>query len=310
MDVENAPSPTPAPFSPGQYVPFGAEERRPLRPANAQLVRRRGGGAKSAHVPTATREERQLAALAHVPTTAQPARATREERQLAALRTETASRFDAASHEWMLRDLWMRARFGGEMQLVSPCWRSLGFQQDDPTTDLRGCGALGLRQLLHFCERGGGNEVLDSEDFCVAPFPLAGASLAVTLALCSHLRLLPDAASSRPPCAPPTLGHFLRFAAELEPARALDLIHAELLRGLADLWLTMQQPGLTLMHFPQALNLMSEHMACALAGARPPWQLCDVLREVRDVGGEMSASERSATVADLCSGSLFGWLGF
>mmetsp|Transcript_20759 Transcript_20759/g.67176 ORF Transcript_20759/g.67176 Transcript_20759/m.67176 type:complete len:298 (-) Transcript_20759:425-1318(-) len=294
-DIENSSSP---PFSPSAYVPFGAETRQPLKPHNVRLRRRAGGI--------------QPAGKCHGPKPAESEQATREERLLAELRVECSARYDVQEHEWMLRQLWACVRFGAasSFQANSPCWRSIGFQRDDPTTDLRGCGVIGLRQLLHFCERGGGNEVLAAVDFSVAPFPLATASFSVTLALCSHLHLLPDAASSRPVCASPILAHFLRFAAELEPARALDLLHAELLRGLAELWRSMQHPGLTLMHFPQALSLMNDHMASVLGGSQPPWQLCNVLRQVRDVGGALTASERTATMVDLCSGGVLRWMGF
>jgi hypothetical protein len=60
----------------------------------------------------------------------------------------------------------------------------------------------------------------------------------------------------------------------------------------------------------QALSLVNDHLASVLAGAQPPWQLCDVLRQVRDVGGELTATERSATMADLCSGGVLSWMGF
>lgn len=128
------------------YVPFG-EERRPLRPTNTQAIRKRGAAAAG------------CAAEERAPRAAQPSGPTREDRFLAKLRAESAERYAAGTHEWMLRELWDRARCGGAFEAVSPCWRTIGFQQDDPTPDMRGCGALGLRQLLHFCQRGGGNSV-------------------------------------------------------------------------------------------------------------------------------------------------------
>ena len=43
-------------------------------------------------------------------------------------------------------------------------------------------------------------------------------------------------------------------------------------RGLAEVWQSMQARGdLTPMHFPEALRLLAEHVAEALAGATPPW---------------------------------------
>lgn len=141
--------------------------------------------------------------------------------------------------------------------------------------------------------------------------PVAAQSLNVTLALCSHLRLLPAAASSQPPCAEPTLGNFLRFSAELEPASALDLMHAECLRGLAEVWQSMQRPGLTPMQFTQALHLLNEHVAEALAGAQPPWQAAEVLTRLRAFGGEVPHFDVDVS-DDLCLGSaisgMSGWM--
>ena len=124
---------------------------------------------------------------------------------------------------------------------VSPCWRTLGFRQDDPSVDLKGCGALGLRQLLHFCARGGAHAALSADNFKDCPFPLATASLNVSLALCYHLRLLPAAASSRPPCAEPLLAHFLRFSASLEPGRRIARI-ARITRASAPVWACARVP--------------------------------------------------------------------
>ena len=117
--------------------------------------------------------------------------------RFAALRQSAAQSFDPEVHEPMLRELWQRGKLGDDFARVSPCWRTLGFRQDDPGIDLQGCGALGLRQLVHFCARGGAEAALAPDNFPVSPFPLATASLNVTLTLCCHLRLLPAASSSQ-----------------------------------------------------------------------------------------------------------------
>ena len=58
-------------------------------------------------------------------------------------------------------------------------------------------------------------------------------------------------------------------------------MHAECLRGLAEVWASMQAPGLTPMQFTEALRLLNEHVAEALAGAAPPWQASEVLMRLR-----------------------------
>ena len=159
---------------------------------------------------------------------------------------------------------------------------------------------------MHFCARGGAEAALTADCFPVSPFPLAAASLNVTLSLCYHLRLLPATTSSQLPCADPTLRHFLTFSAELAPhACALDLMHAECLRGLAEVWQSMQAPGLTPMYFPEALRLLAEHMAEALAGAVPPWQAREVLNRLRAIG-DKGGFGADAYGGNLCLGSTFG----
>ena len=89
--------------------------------------------------------------------------------------------------------------------------------------------------------------------------------------------------------------------------RALGTEPGELLRGLAELWQSMQCPGLTIMHFPEAMRLVSERLAEALASAQPPWQLSEVLQALRAVGGgELHTAREGCTVAELCAGGMFG----
>jgi hypothetical protein len=38
-------------------------------------------------------------------------------------------------------------------QMKTPFWREYGFQSDNPRTDFRAAGLLGLRQLVYFAEK-------------------------------------------------------------------------------------------------------------------------------------------------------------
>lgn len=72
------------------------------------------------------------------------------------LERERATPFDNdnRAHVNLLQQLWVAvgkplasyARMGKQ-------WTELGFQGEDPATDLRGAGILGLRQLVHFAQR-------------------------------------------------------------------------------------------------------------------------------------------------------------
>ena len=299
--------------SPGSgYVPFGASSPLAASPLSASPAKKAGSARRPLrpHNPPASLRWRSKKPAPRVARPADDQREASNQRLLRELRDDAAEQYEPSRHERLLRSIWERQRFGGEFRSVSPCWVTLGFQCEDPARDLRGCGALGLRQLLFFVERGGSAEVLAAAKFSHAPFPLAAASLSVTLALCSHLQLLPDGASSQPLCAAPTLRCFLRLAAELRPeAPLLDLLHAELLRSLGELWAEMQTAGLTLMHFPEALRHTHAHMAESLAGAAVPWQLSDVLQRLRGLGRDAADAVEHGAMADLCSGGVLSWIG-
>ena len=89
--------------------------------------------------------------------------ASHDEALLQQLQRCACEPYDAAAHLPLWRRLWARAALGpseASCELPSAKWLQLGFQGDDPSVDLRGAGALGLRQLLHFCESGAGATVL------------------------------------------------------------------------------------------------------------------------------------------------------
>ncbi|KPI88611.1 hypothetical protein ABL78_2279 [Leptomonas seymouri] len=71
------------------------------------------------------------------------------------MRVERASAFDDdnRSHLNLLQQLWMATgKSATTYSRLGPQWGALGFQGEDPATDLRGGGVLALRQLVHFAQ--------------------------------------------------------------------------------------------------------------------------------------------------------------
>lgn len=244
---------------------------------------------------------------------------TTQEQQLHdALSLAAVERYDdgCAKHRDLLCSLWVQGRLGTRdcFEAVSPVWQRLGFQQPNPTQDLRGAGMLGLRQMHHFCERGGALEVVmraEAEGRMEggAPFPLAAASLNVTHLLASHLRLLPGCAyaTGAPRCSESTWRNFLCFSIDVQPASAVDLMHAELLRALAEHWREMQRPGLTPLHLALSLSAVSEHMQAVLARASAPWEMSSILLGLRSCSAALSSAHNSCVLGSLCSDMAGSW---
>lgn len=60
----------------------------------------------------------------------------------------------AESHEALLMRLWNASCPGiALVSRVSEQWKALGFQGNDPATDFRGMGLLGLKHLVFFAEK-------------------------------------------------------------------------------------------------------------------------------------------------------------
>lgn len=57
-----------------------------------------------------------------------------------------------AQHEALLEALWTCLYAGEEVVRVSPAWKRMGFQREDPVTDFRGGGVLALRCLVYFAK--------------------------------------------------------------------------------------------------------------------------------------------------------------
>lgn len=73
---------------------------------------------------------------------------------LQTLRSDMRTTFSYATHEWLLRAVYRTAQMENCTEYVraGECWRRMGFQQEDPVTDLRGCGVLALKNLLYLLQ--------------------------------------------------------------------------------------------------------------------------------------------------------------
>jgi len=227
---------------------------------------------------------------------------------LQALQSQCVEPFDEITHGPLLQALW-RAAIAGEYSRISDQWISLGFQTEDPARDLRGAGALGLRQLLRFCMSGGigVTRTVTRDRMTMHPattFPLAAASLNVSLMLCSHFRLVASAggAGAVAPCSDATLRKLLSFqqtlgmvastsplpgtpssasASSSEAAEppgvsqlaALDLMHEKLLLRLHDAWAALPPGQPKLMRFPVLLAELRHHLRSTCACTPGAWSL-------------------------------------
>merc|ERR1712087_537263 len=214
---------------------------------------------------------------------------------LSSLVAAVAEAYDDQKHQHLLRSLW-RAMSLEDSTYCRCSWRwlYLGFQGDNPTNDLRGIGAFGLQQLVHFVQRGGGLVVLRENDAHAVPFPLAAASFNVTHMLTGFLRLS-NAPTPGPRCSDATFCLITRLAVSCP--QILDLIHTEITRALADRWFRMQSTQstcgmsrkMTIMHFPFAREVIDARTreALTLAAVRGAHTYCgrermpDLLRFLR-----------------------------
>ena len=232
--------------------------------------------------------------------------------ELSRLRSESCEAFDEVVHNLLLRRLWS-ATFGTEKySRISERWEELGFQSSDPVRDLRGSGALGLRQLVHFMESSGA--VVNN---ALLGFPLAVASFNVSQMLCCHLQLLTSPAGGAgavPHCSDMTLRNFLRLhchiGCQLCPSDTrtllIDLMHEQLVRRLFSSWgrsahlCTPPSP----MCFPGLLADLSKHMQGCLTGLRAPWSMHGALLALRDLHPDIPSASGPGVAVDQAYSSL------
>ena len=70
---------------------------------------------------------------------------TPAETQIDAIRVDLRTPFDEARHVDLLKRLWKAVVVDGPFARRSTKWQLLGFQGEDPCTDLRACKLLGLK---------------------------------------------------------------------------------------------------------------------------------------------------------------------
>jgi hypothetical protein len=130
-------------------------------------------------------------------------------------RSAVAYDSENAQHEAILLELW-QVFFPDEAltSRVSKQWKALGFQGDDPATDFRGAGIVGLR-VLHFHATEAAMEASAALDTSVSGgdgprqladvllncgYPWACTALNVAFVLMCHLKLTPTPARYSPDC--------------------------------------------------------------------------------------------------------------
>jgi len=130
-------------------------------------------------------------------------------------------KYDAenSEHEKKLLELWSHLMPGKELESrVSNAWKDLGFQGDDPKTDFRGMGMLGLENLLYFAKNCSGTAL---HVLSHSHHPNYGYSLAIVGINLTHMSytLWKDGAAKthiynlchKPNIYQPDMNHFHRF---------------------------------------------------------------------------------------------------
>jgi hypothetical protein len=159
-----------------------------------------------------------------------------ETETLDAIRVDLRTPFDEARHGDLLKRLW-KAGLDGPFARRSTKWQLLGFQGEDPCTDLRACRLLGLKTLVTFLEKSPryADAILSSRkikgDFDPrAPgfYPVACAGIEVTAFLCESCGLRGPNGAPPPAELPPS--H--RWAALVGTRTSFDECFSAVMRAL------------------------------------------------------------------------------
>ena len=204
-----------------------------------------------------------------------------ETQTLDAIRVDLRTPFDEARHGDLLKRLW-KAGLDGPFARRSTKWQLLGFQGDDPATDLRACKLLGLKTLLTFLERSPryADAILASRritgDFDPRKpgfYPVACAGIEITAFLCECCGL--RGPNGAPP--PAELPHTSRWAALVGTRTSFDECFSAVMRALDR-------------HFDE---VGGDYMG--FASVRDA--VFDEVRDAMDHGGPASTVERSLKLA-------------
>jgi len=166
--------------------------------------------------------------------------------------------FENKEHETKLLELWSCLMPGKELKSrVNSAWKELGFQGDDPKTDFRGMGLLGLENLLYFAKNypGAALHVLSHSHH-----PIYGYSFAIVGINLTHMSymLWKDGTAKthiynichKPNGYQPNLKHFHRF-------------YCHLFFEFDKLWLA-EKPS-SIMEFSRIRDLFEKRMRSLLA---------------------------------------------
>ena len=159
-----------------------------------------------------------------------------ETQTLDAIRVDLRTPFEEARHGDLLKRLW-KAGLDGPFARRSTKWQLLGFQGEDPCTDLRACKLLGLKTFLTFLEKSPcyADAILASRritgDFDPRKpgfYPVACAGIEVTAFLCECCGL--RGPNGAPP--PAEFPHTSRWAALVGTRTSFDECFSAVLRAL------------------------------------------------------------------------------
>lgn len=184
-----------------------------------------------------------------------------QEERLLKLQQRLAIPFDGSllQHQDALKALW-QASFPGRVMpgLVSPQWKDMGWQGNDPSTDFRGGGFISLENLLFFARRFPGvyQRLLHKEDGKRAEweYPFAVGGLNITFMLIQLLDLRAAKPNSR------TVASFFNFLASDE--NAFDALYCVAFQMLDAQWLAL---GASYMEFNVVLQATRAELEKELA---------------------------------------------
>lgn len=202
------------------------------------------------------------------------------------------------SHRAKIVELWTQAfQTPYPMERRSARWSELSFQGQDPVSDLRGAGVLGVVHLSRLIAAlGPGYRTAVGEDF-----PLALASLSVTAMLCKHFGLdrtlvVPGVSEARPDVIRALLVAVQSTERHLHDAADPDVLHAlhvSIVRHLASAWRCVPSSEAKIMHFNVALRATFAHAQRVFAAAPTPWSLSSVTSSIEAEGGTDGDAEQS-----------------
>jgi len=203
------------------------------------------------------------------------------------------------SHRATLHALWQQAfnevPFPTERR--SSRWSELSFQGQDPVSDLRGAGVLGVVHLTRLLEALGPDYRLEVG----ADFPLALASLSVTAMLCRHFALdrtlvVPGVSEARPHVIRALIVAVQTFERRLHDAADPDVLHTlhlSIVRHLASAWRRVPPSEAKIMHFNAVLRATFAHAERVLAATPTPWSLSSVTSSIEAEGDTDGDVEQS-----------------